>query len=55
MDALNYLEKWELSDLLKRDDLLQMLRNGGIFPDGGYAVKVDYGETGHWKLFFLTY
>ena len=54
-DALQYLDPGELRDLLTREDLRRMLRNGAMFPDGGYAVGDGYGEISHWEPFQRTY
>jgi hypothetical protein len=54
-DALNYLEQGELKDLLTQDDLGDVLRNGAMFPDGGYAVGDGYGEMAHWEPFQTAY
>ncbi|MFH1530598.1 MAG: Ig-like domain-containing protein [Pseudomonadota bacterium] len=54
-DALQYLEAGELRDLLTRDDLREILRNGAMYPDGGYAIGDGYGEISHWEPFHLTY
>lgn len=55
VDSLSYLEEGELRDLLTREELRQMLRNGAMFPDGGYALGDNYGEIAHWEPFHLTY
>ena len=55
VDALQYLEDGALRDLLGREDLRRMLRNGAMFPDGGYAVGDGYGELSHWEPFHRTY
>lgn len=49
--ALDKLPEGELRDLLTREDLRPWLRNGTMFPDGGYAVGDDYGEMAHWEPF----
>ena len=54
-DAIGYLEEGPLLDLLGQDGLLEVLQNGAMFPDGGYAVDDGYGEMGHWEPFHLTY
>jgi len=54
-DALQYLEAGDLQDLLTRDDLREILRNGAMYPDGGYAIGDGYGELSHWEPFHLTY
>jgi len=55
VDALRYVEDGALHDLLSRDDMRRMLRNGAMFPDGGYAVGDGYGEISHWEPFHLAY
>lgn len=54
-DALNYLEDGELKELLTTPELTNILRNGAMYPDGGYAVGDNYGEISHWEPFHLTY
>jgi hypothetical protein len=54
-DALNYVEAGQLRDLVTRPDLLHIIRNGAMFPDGGYAVSDGYGEISHWEPFHLAY
>ena len=54
-DALDYLEEGALRSLLTTDNLRNILRNGAMFPDGGYAVGDGYGEISHWEPFHLTY
>ncbi len=54
-DALQYLEEGALRDLLTQDALREILRNGAMYPDGGYAVGDGYGELSHWEPFHLTY
>lgn len=49
--ALEKLPEGDLRDLLTREDLRPWLRNGTMFPDGGYAVGDDYGEMAHWEPF----
>jgi len=53
--ARDELPQGELKDLLTRDDLDLMLRNGANFPDGGYAVNDGYGEIAHWEPFQTAY
>lgn len=53
--ALDFLDAGALKDLLSRPELLQMLRNGAMFPDGGYAVDDGYGEIAHWEPFQRVY
>jgi hypothetical protein len=54
-DAVDHLDDGDLKDLLSRPGLLNIIRNGGMFPDGGYAVSDGYGEISHWEPFQLTY
>ncbi len=54
-DALNYLEEGELRDFMTRPELRDILRNGAMFPDGGYAVGDGYGEISHWEPLHLAY
>lgn len=53
--ALERLPEGELKTLLTREDLRPWLRNGTMFPDGGYAVGDDYGEIAHWEPFQSIY
>ena len=53
--ALEHVPPGELRDLLSRDDLRPMLRNGSMFPDGGYAVGDGYGEIAHWEPLHNAY
>ena len=54
-DALNYLEDGDLKVLLGSEELVERMRNGAMYPDGGYAVGDGYGEISHWEPFHLTY
>lgn len=54
-DALNYLEDGELKELMTRPESWNIIRNGAMFPDGGYAVSDGYGEISHWEPFHLAY
>lgn len=54
-DAIGYLEDGDLKLLLSDEGLVEKMRNGAMFPDGGYAVGDGYGETSHWEPFHLTY
>jgi hypothetical protein len=49
LHALEHLPPGELRDLLTREDLSDMLVNGAMFPDGGYAMDHPYGENAHWE------
>ena len=50
-DALRHLPEGELKDLLADPANEAALVHGSMFPDGGYAVDHDYGETAHWEPF----
>jgi hypothetical protein len=47
--ALEHLPEGDLLDILSDPANEPMLINGGMFPDGGYAVDHPYGEAGHWE------
>ncbi|MEY3014650.1 MAG: hypothetical protein RIT45_3385 [Pseudomonadota bacterium] len=49
--AIELLPPGPLRELLGAADVRQMLVNGTIFPDGGYAIQHEYGETAHWEPF----
>lgn len=53
--AVSHVDNEALATLLLREDLRPMLRNGTMFPDGGYAVGDDYGELAHWESFQDAY
>lgn len=53
--AIDAVPDGALRTLLERDDLRPMLKNGAMFPDGGYAVDDDYGEMAHWEPFQSAY
>jgi hypothetical protein len=55
VDAVGSVDDAELADLLAEPELLETLRNGANFPDGGYAVGDGYGEMGHWEPFQKRY
>lgn len=48
-DALTHLPEGPLAEFLARPELRPMLRNGSIFPDGGYPLGDDYAEYAHWE------
>ena len=54
-DSLQYLPDGDLKDLLQRGDHVRILRNGAMYPDGGYAVNDGYGEISHWEPFQRSY
>ena len=47
--ALTHLEDGPLKSLLSSSEHLDKLKNGSMFPDGGYAVNDPYGEAAHWE------
>ena len=47
LQAAQQVQDPELRALLA--DHQNALINGGMFPDGGYAVNHPYGEAGHWE------
>lgn len=47
--AVDALPPGELRDFVSRADVRDVLLNGTMFPDGGYAVGDDYGEMAHWE------
>lgn len=51
IDALSQLPAGELKSILTDPVLEPFLRNGTMFPDGGYAVDDNYGEIAHWENF----
>jgi len=54
-DALTYLPAGELRDLFQDEHLVNIVRNGAMYPDGGYAMNDGYGEISHWEPFHLAY
>lgn len=48
-DALTYLPAGEVKDALADPHLVNIVKNGAYFPDGGYAVNDGYGELSHWE------
>ncbi len=57
LHALEHLPEGSLKELVTRDDLLDWLVNGAMFPDGGYSPlsRDAYGESAHWEPFQTTY
>ncbi len=55
LEALEHLPEGALKDLLSDPSHQQILLNGCVFPDGGYATDDDYGETAHWEPFLEGY
>lgn len=54
-DARSSLSTPDLVEALDDPAVLAALRNGTMFPDGGYAVDDDYGEIAHWEPFLDLY
>lgn len=55
VDGVRHLPEGDLKTLLSDPQNLEALRNGAMFPDGGYAVGDDYGEISHWEPFHFEY
>jgi len=53
--ALEHLPEGDLRQLLTSPDSIEVLINGSMFPDGGYAVNDDYGEIAHWEPLHNSY
>lgn len=49
LEALHHLPDGPIADLLSDPELENILVNGTMFPDGGYAVSDSYGEMAHWE------
>ena len=49
LEALQHLPEGPIADLLSDPELKNILVNGTMFPDGGYAVSDNYGEMAHWE------
>jgi hypothetical protein len=48
-EAVRLLPAGDLRALLEDPARADMLWNGALFPDGGYAVDDGYGEIAHWE------
>ncbi len=53
--ALESLPQGELRDFIEAPELRPMLRNGTMFPDGGYPLGNGYAEIAHWEPFQGAY
>lgn len=53
--AIEHLPDGELKRLLMDPELAPMIINGSIFPDGGYAIDHEFGETAHWGPFHAAF
>ena len=49
LEAVGSLPDGPIADLLADPALRNILVNGTMFPDGGYAVSDPYGELAHWE------
>jgi len=54
-DAVRYVPPGDLQDLLNRPGIVDIVRNGAMYPDGGYAINDGYGEISHWEPFHKVY
>jgi hypothetical protein len=55
LEGRRQLPPGTLREFLEREGMVQQMVNGGVFPDGGYAIEDGYGEIGHWEPFFSSY
>ena len=55
LKALESLPEGPLRRLLTDPAQREMLVNGSMFPDGGYAIDHPYGEAAHWAPFHRAY
>jgi hypothetical protein len=53
--AVTHVPEGPLAEFLAREELRTMLRNGTMFPDGGYPLGDPYAEIAHWEPFQGTY
>lgn len=51
IEAKANLPPGPIKDLLNRPGMDRYLRNGTMFPDGGYPIGDNYGEMAHWEPF----
>ena len=54
-DARSHVPPGALADFLADPAIDKMLRNGTMFPDGGYPLNDPYAEIAHWEPFQTTY
>ena len=54
-DAISHVPPGPLADFLADPALDRMLRNGTMFPDGGYPLGDPYAEIAHWEPFQTRY
>jgi len=55
VDAIGTVDGEDLRALVEDPGLREVIRNGAMFPDGGYAVGDGYGELSHWEPLHLAY
>src|SRR5262245_845405 len=55
LQARDQLPAGDLKVLLEQPGVKLAFENAAAFPDGGYAVKDDYGEMAHWEPFAIAY
>jgi MYXO-CTERM domain-containing protein len=53
--ALTRVPEGPLAEFLAREELRKMLKNGTMFPDGGYPIDDPYAEIAHWEPFQIAY
>jgi MYXO-CTERM domain-containing protein len=53
--AIEHLPDGELKRLLSLPEMRDVIINGSVFPDGGYAAMHPFGETSHWEPFITAY
>jgi MYXO-CTERM domain-containing protein len=54
-DAISHVPPGPLADFLADPALDRMLRNGTMFPDGGYPLGDPYAEIAHWEPYQTLY
>ncbi len=54
-DARSHVPEGPLADFLADPAIDRMLRNGTMFPDGGYPLGDPYAEIAHWEPFQTLY
>jgi MYXO-CTERM domain-containing protein len=53
--AVTHVPEGALAEFLAREELRKMLKNGTMFPDGGYPLGDPYAEIAHWEPFQIAY
>jgi hypothetical protein len=54
-DARTHVPPGPLAEFVGDPALDRMLRNGTMFPDGGYPLGDPYAEIAHWEPFQISY